>query len=439
MEARIKALEKAPIQKDLIELLQELLTEGSINEVTRLRPFELANRWDADRYEVLRLMLHATKTGLVDLNWEILCPHCKAPTGGGPRLSDVKSKAICQTCEISFDVDLANSVEAVFGVNQAVRKAKRDVYCIGGPANSPRIMAQFRLKGAETRVASLATSPGLLFVRSYQSTGIVPLESAVTGSEALTVTCGPLLAVSSARLAASGAAVTLVNALPDENLLVFEHETWRSSAATAAIVTTIQEFRDLFPLEAVAPGQEISVGRLTVLFTDLSGSTALYENVGDVKAFDFVQSHFQYLGRLVARHRGGLVKTMGDAIMASFNSPSDALSAALSMQEDWEAFMTKYRLPNEVRLKVGLHEGPAVAFNNQGAQDYFGTTVNMAARIQAQAGGGEVVISRALLDDTEIAPILSGLPRPVEPFEVRLKGIAETQTLYRLHPTVKHI
>jgi class 3 adenylate cyclase len=323
-------------------------------------------------------------------------------------------------------------VEAVFSVNAGVRPARQKVYCIGGPAGSPRILAQIRLEPGETRKVRLSVLPGLLILRSYQSGGRVPLEVTESGSATLTVTCGAQLSVSSARMAAGGAEVLLNNTLSDECLLVFERETWRETAATAAIVSTIQEFRDLFPEEAVAPGQEIAVGRLAVLFTDLQGSTDLYERVGDVKAFDFVQSHFQYLLGLVAKHRGGVVKTMGDAIMAVFNSGLDAASAAVAMQEDWEAFVPHYQLPTQIRLKVGLHEGPAVVFNNKGAQDYFGTTVNMTARLQAQARGGEIVISQTVHDDPDVGAFLRSRFSLMEPFTAHLKGIAEDQPLYRL-------
>lgn len=432
LEARLKTLAAAPVEARLIPRLKELLVEASDIEVTRIRPFELADRWDEERYEVLRFLLHATKAGLVDLHWEILCPHCKAPAETGKSMADIRAQAACETCETSFRVDLANSVEAVFSVNLGIRNARRDIYCIGGPANSPRIMGQFRLEPGESRREHLSSGPGLLVVRSYQAAGLVPLEVAESGPTELTVKCGAQLSCSSSRMASGAATVHLRNDLSVECLLVFERETWRESAATAAIVTTIQEFRDLFPEEAVAPGQEIAVGRLAVLFTDLSGSTDLYERVGDIKAFDFVQSHFQYLLKLVARHRGGVVKTMGDAIMAAFNSGLDAASAAVAMQEDWEAFISHYNLPTAIRLKVGLHQGPTVVYNNKGAQDYFGGTVNMAARIQAQAHGGDIVISQTLRDDPDVRAFVEARFPHIEPFSAHLKGIAADQPLHRL-------
>lgn len=432
LESRLKILRSAPVDVNLIPLLKELVVEASDIEVTRIRAFELADRWDKERYKVLRFLLHATKAGIVDLNWEILCPHCKAPTATGATMSTIVAQSACETCEMSFRVDLANSVEAVFSVNRGIRDARREVYCIGGPANSPRIMAQFRLEPGEARDERVAAEPGLLVVRSYQSAGIVPLEVSETGPHEVTMTCGAQISASSARVASGAATIGLRNELKGECLLVIERETWRESAATAAIVTTIQEFRDLFPEEAVAPGQEIAMGRLAVLFTDLSGSTDLYERVGDVKAFDFVQSHFQFLLRLVAKHRGGVVKTMGDAIMAAFNSGLDAASAAVAMQEEWEAFISRYELPSAIRLKVGVHQGPTVAFNNKGAQDYFGGTVNMSARIQAQAKGGEIVISQALRDDPDVRMFVEARFPHIEPFLAHLKGIAADQSLHRL-------
>ena len=93
-----------------------------------------------------------------------------------------------------------------------------------------------------------------------------------------------------------------------------------------------QTFRELFGAETITSGEGLAIKRLTLLFTDLKGSTALYDSVGDMKAFDLVRRHFGYLQECIARNSGALVKTIGDAVMATFVDPRDGLRAALEMR-----------------------------------------------------------------------------------------------------------
>jgi class 3 adenylate cyclase len=229
-----------------------------------------------------------------------------------------------------------------------------------------------------------------------------------------------------------------------------ERETWRESAATAAMVTSIQDFRDLFPGEAVAPGEEIAIESLAILFTDLKGSTELYQKLGDSKAFAFVQNHIRYLVEAVSLHRGGVVKTMGDAVMATFASGRDAVEAALEMQRNWDTFRSErfntagrkalgveHRSRNdfdEVTLKIGIHMGPAIAINNAGKLDYFGTMVNKAARVQAQSAGDDIVFSLAVAEDPEVRRFLTGTGLKEEVVSVPLKGLEGDHVLHRIRP-----
>ena len=338
-------------------------------------------------------------------------------------LSQMKSEAHCDTCEIKFGADFARSVEARFTVNPAVREARRETFCIGGPANRPDIAAQLRLEPGEVRKESFAV-PGPLRVRCYQAPGILPLEGTRVRIEAGGVRVGP----------GETGILEVTNALGGEALVVVERETWQGTAATAALVTSLQDFRDLFPAEAVAPGEEIGIASLAVLFTDLKGSTDLYQRLGDPKAFSFVQNHFRYLVEKVAAHRGGVVKTMGDAVMATFAGGRDALQAAVEMQRGWEEFRRGHGDYGGVSLRVGLHQGSAIAINNSGKLDFFGTTVNMAARVQAKSDGDDVVFTQAIEEDPQVQAYLASEGGRRETLTVPLKGLSGEHTLFRSRP-----
>jgi len=167
---------------------------------------------------------------------------------------------------------------------------------------------------------------------------------------------------------------------------------------------------------------------VTLLFSDLKGSTALYDAIGDAAAYGLVREHFAYLAAIVREHDGAIVKTIGDAVMAAFHEPLQGLRAAIAMQERVAAFNAGHNAP--VVLKLGLHEGPCIAVNLNDRLDYFGGTVNLAARLQGESRGGDVVISAPLAAIAEAAAVMAGR-RPC-PETARLRGLVEPVAFIRL-------
>jgi class 3 adenylate cyclase len=214
------------------------------------------------------------------------------------------------------------------------------------------------------------------------------------------------------------------NATGEEQLFVLERMAWTDQAATAAEVTALQLFRDLFSDEALRPGEQISVGSLTVLFTDICNSTRLYREIGDPSAFGLVMDHFSVLREAIAAEGGAMVKTIGDAVMAVFPRPVAALRAVLSAQE------TLASPPNGSRpllLKAGIHLGHCIAVTLNERLDYFGSTINIASRLESLSFGKDVIISTAVRTDPEVEEWLVQLRGCViaEPFEGILKGFDE--------------
>jgi class 3 adenylate cyclase len=220
--------------------------------------------------------------------------------------------------------------------------------------------------------------------------------------------------------------VQLENATAREQLFILERTEWSDDAATAAEVTAVQMFRDLFAREALRPGEQISVGTLTVLFTDLKNSTRLYREIGDATAFGRVMNHFDVLKQTIAEQDGALVKTIGDAVMAVFRRPANALRAMLEAQE-LLANPPDGMLP--LTLKAGMHTGPCIAVTLNDRLDYFGSTVNLAARLEGQSTGGDVVISRAVYSDPEVRELLADCPAGLAAthFTIPLKGFDDEQ------------
>ena len=212
--------------------------------------------------------------------------------------------------------------------------------------------------------------------------------------------------------------VMLVNRTAHEATAVIEDLHWQRDALTAHRVTAMQAFRDLFEAEVLRPGDEVAIERIALMFTDLRGSTALYTRIGDARAYQLVRQHFVYLAGKVRQHNGTIVKTIGDAVMAAFADPGDAMRAALDVQRSVAAFNAEQQ--GDIVIKLGLHEGPSIAVTLNGRLDYFGTTVNMAARLQAESTGGDIVLSRDFAGDPAVAPLIADLAAGQE--TARLKG-----------------
>jgi class 3 adenylate cyclase len=193
----------------------------------------------------------------------------------------------------------------------------------------------------------------------------------------------------------------------------------------------IPSFWELFSGDAPSDDESLRVGRVAVLFTDLRGSTALYEERGDPRAYHLVREHFAILGERIDRNGGALVKTIGDAVMASFASGGDAVRAALESQAELRAHAGE--MGGELVLKAGVHAGACLAVRLNGRLDFFGGAVNMAARVQGLSRGHDVVVTDAVLADIE-AEALTGSPRPrvAESFDAELRGIPAPVGVHRL-------
>lgn len=390
----------APQPRAPAESLQQFLRTAPPEEVIDFRPFVLADQWGESRREVLLACLGAVRAGELELHWRLLCPSCR---GAGPSVETLSAlspeKAHCESCNIRFGPAFDRDVEVCFSVAPHLRHADegRATYCIGGPHRSQHVRMQWYLPPQTTEDVVVRLPPGRYRLRSPQCTEDVELT--LPRAEPL----------------------TLRNDFPFPMLYRLESLAWREVAATAAEVTSLGEFRRHFGSEVLAPGMELDVRQLVVLFTDLKGSTKMYAQQGDAPSYASVRAHFAQLTEQIDTHRGAVVKTIGDAVMAVFSDPADALRAALAIQ----------RAPGALTIKLGLHAGPALAVGANGQLDYFGHTVNVAARIQQESEGGDIVLTEALA--TCHAVLLRGIPQ--QDFTATLRGTGETLTLRRLRPS----
>lgn len=414
---RLRATDADP---RLASVLLSHLRDRADEDVAQMRPFELARGWGGDRREVLRTFLHATTAGLVDLRWQVNCPVCKVASGGVGSLADLAAKSHCEACNLDYDVDLAAHVEAVFQCNRAVRAVEPAVHCASSPVFLPHVVLQRTVRPGETVLADAPLSRHLL-VRTLGSHTPCDIASNGVPPGVRVVVRDHDIRCEVVSLDARTVELTCEAALPATVLI--ERAGFTSDIVLGSVMMSFPEFVGLFASEAPATGVDLRVGHIAVLFTDLTDSTAMYERVGDARAFALVHAHFRVLATSIDAHGGALVKTMGDAVMATFPDAARAVAAALEMVD---RHVVAEGLGG-LGVKVGVHAGPCLAVRANDRLDYFGSTVNVAARLQAKAKAGQVVITQAMADNPGVRVLLES--RGTHAFEAGLKGVAAIQRL----------
>lgn len=408
-----------PEKRAIADRLVDFLEHSDDFAVTRIRPYKLADDWDVPRRDVLEICLRATRVGLLDFQWDLLCPLCRGPQESGRSLKDINAHAHCAGCQIDFTVNFDRYVELTFRPNPAVRRVGIQSFCIGSPQSTPHVVAQQLLPASEQRVLNLPLERGSYRLRALELPGSQDVTVSSEGATSAQVFLSHDGWSSEPLNVAERFTLELRNDTDAEQLVMLERMAWNDQATTAAEVTALQTFRDLFATEALRPGEQISVGTLTVLFTDLRDSTRLYREIGDATAFGHVMSHFDVLRKAIADHDGAVVKTIGDAVMGVFRCAADALVAMLEVQRRL-AEPTDGSRP--LQLKAGLHTGPCIAVTLNDRLDYFGSTVNLAARLEGLSSGNDVIISRSVYEDAQVRELLDSKRLHATEFDMSLKG-----------------
>jgi len=416
----VEAINATPHAHGLAERLATHATTGQEVDVVKIRPLALARRWDARPRDVIELCLEATRAGLLDLRWDILCPRCRVAKSISSGLDEMPTGAHCGTCNIDYGRDFSRNVELSFQPAAGIRHVAFGEYCLFGPMSTPHIVAQVCVAAGATRELEASFAAGHYLVRTLEAGPETDFDYEGDGFPEVQIDNGTI----AAGTPAAPGKLRLVNMSAHDRNVVIEERAWERDALTADRVTAMQAFRDLFSDQLLRPGDEVAIQRVTLMFTDLRGSTALYEEIGDARAYGLVRDHFAFLTGIVREHEGAVVKTIGDAVMAAFVEPGQALAAALEIQQAVSAFNRDHASEaggeDMVAIKVGMHEGACIAVTLNERLDYFGSTVNMTARLQGQSGGGDIIVSTSMAEDPAVAALLA--PRKVSEESAELRG-----------------
>jgi class 3 adenylate cyclase len=429
LRARIEAitarLESGPYGHGLAARLAEYVLTAQEVDLIRLRPRVIARNWKIPDRHAIELCLAAVREGLMSLRWDLLCPRCRGAKVTTQTLDQLPTGAHCPSCNIDYGRDFARNVELTFQPSPSIREITMGEYCLSGPGTTPHVVVQQILAAGEVRELAAELQPGPYRLRTLEPGGECDFQFDGDGFPEL---------VAEEEGMKSGprqprGVVRCVNRRNRRTTFVIESRRWAEDALTAYQVTLLQGFRDLFSDQVLRPGDEVGIEQVTLLFTDLKGSTALYESMGDAGAYRLVRQHFAFLSEAVRHADGAIVKTIGDAVMAAFADPANAVSAALAIQARVSGFNAAQGEPAIV-IKLGLHQGPCIAVTLNDRLDYFGSNVNLAARLQGESRGGDIVLSESLAAD----PAVAGLIAPLHPQSgsAILRGIARPVSFRRI-------
>ena len=447
------------------DALEALVSDAPDRDLCRLNALAFAAQRGLDEELAISAFLHAAKIGIFEMSWNVLCPGCGGVLDANSSLRTVHSEAYgCSLCAKDYEPTLDEMVEVTFTVSPRIRRIAAH-----SPEHLPP-MEYYRQLYFGSEVELPEDFEGVWETITLESLDLPAGEKAIISLQlpsAFIIVCDPVTHTAqfldvqgdatkerqafSLIFETSQAQHATAPMRPGPLRLSVENRTdrrllptvfiagddlhhllaQRRPFVTAKRLLSNQTFRDIYRTDTLDVDQRLKITSLTFLFTDLRGSTELYERVGDLAAFDLVRAHFRVLNEIVAAEAGAVVKTIGDAVMATFPTPDRAIAAALKMRDAMRG-LNDERGREDLLLKIGIHEGPCIAVNLNERQDYFGQTVNIASRVQGLATSREIFATGSVVGDSRASGLLeqSGLAPVAQ--SVSLRGVANAVSVYAI-------
>jgi class 3 adenylate cyclase len=468
VEDRLGTLEAARSWSPrVVSRLEALIRSGEDDALFRVNPIKFASDKGMAEAETIDLFLYATAHGLFEMNWMLLCSQCGCVTESFSAMNKLHDHPHCNLCRVDLEAKLDDYIAVSFTVSPQIRPIKFHrpdelspeeysfVFNVAPEGKGPdgRIFGAmirdamqtvgFLPASAVTRFA-LDVKPGLLIGWSPLTdagfafnvdAAAAPKEQTVrvrfsdSGCEPDTATVAPGRLVLEVESAVGYRSIFGLSLIPPE-VNIFDRPPLKYDPfLSGSRLLTTQTFRNLFRSQVIEATEGIGVRDLTLLFTDLKGSTELYDRIGDLNAYSQVQRHFERLLDVTVRHNGAVVKTIGDAIMAAFVTPPDAVSAALKMRSEIER-LNEARAARDFVLKIGIHRGPSIAVTLNDRLDYFGQTVNIASRVEHLAEGDEICLTEEVYAAPGVADLLA--PYAKRRDHSHLKGVQQDVAIFRI-------
>ena len=450
--------------EEYLSKIEIILKESNPWEIYRINPLSFAKKYNLDQDVTLDFFIHASRGGIFDISWSYVCPKCGGIEHSTSNVNEMQNeKFYCFVCDLDIPAELDDNVEVTFQLNPDIFKFEenifenQDIYSkfYFSPNYSPhkhyleyldKVSFDYKVLNPKSQ------SDYHLKLKPLSTYRFVSMDLAsslkITTSEKLVENEIVEIVIENDGFKPSYINTNggnIIFRIKNEKIVqtafwfVIRDEKLKNEIMkrptmqlvhpflTGKMLINSQTFRDIFRIDTLYQDLSLNIRSLTVLFTDLKDSTLLYSNTGDINAYRLIQKHFQVLGSIVKKHKGAIIKTMGDAIMATFAHPHDGLIASIEMLQDISSILIDKK---PLGLKIGIHEGPALVINNDGKLDYFGQTVNIAARVQALANEGQIVITNNIFNLPTTKEVLKKYDYQSNKSVVDLKGVNHQITIY---------
>lgn len=416
LDAAIGQLVVLGIEPETALRFADFLSHAPTPEVSRIRPLVLARRLGVAADQAIACCLHSVHVGLLELQWDILCPVCRTGAAIKDTLQALRDHDRCPACNLDFAVDFARSVEMVFRVHKQIREVETKSYCVGGPRNFPHIVAQVRIAAGETIKLDLHLGEGVYRVTSPQLPHAWDIRVALMHhlSRARLNLLRPGIAITEPiGLRSDTQQLVIENQHQREIMVRVERTIPRDDVLTAAKASALAVFRELFPDEVLSAGQLVTVAAMTFLAAEVfvENSPSLYGKLGDARGFAATHVFHRYIADAARQEHGVVIRSNGESVLAAFIDSLDALRAACAVV----AQMRQARPEPNVRFRLAIHRGPVLAATLNHQLDYFGETVAYALRATQWLPRDSVGLTSVVRDDERIAASLAALNLTMQP------------------------
>jgi len=450
----------------VVSAIERLVGDAPDRQLNRVNALAFAGANGLSEDRVIAAFLHATRLGMFESSWNVLCPGCGGVLDAGASLKTVnRAEYACALCAVGYEPTLDEMVEVTFTVTPRARRIAahsphelpaieyyRQIFW-GSGIDLPEGALERALKGIALEMAEVPPGENVMLSLSLPSEFVIVFDPVTHTAQFIDVKGEPtrdgqeLTTV----FKPGGSPNATIVMRPGPLRLMLDNRTdtrvvpgvfvagqdmhdmlgKRRPFLTAKRLLTNQTFREIYRTSTLDIDQRLKITSLTFLFTDLKGSTDLYERVGDLVAFDIVNEHFRILHEIIAAESGAVVKTIGDAVMATFPTPDRALAAALRIREAMQAMKAKHR-NEDLLVKMGIHEGPCLAVTLNDRQDYFGQTVNIAARVQGLADSHSILATGSIVDHPGASKLLEADGIKPTARWVPVRGIAHDLAVFEI-------
>lgn len=403
VESRLDDMIAKGADLDGAHKLVDHLRSAPIQELTSIKPLRLADQLQVDPDKMVDVCLVAAASGLLVLQWDILCPTCRVAAKSDSLLANIKQHTECEACNVQFQSNIASAIELTFCVHPEIRETLSGKYCIGGPWHAPHVVTQIRVAAKERMSLPIRLQSGdyLMRVVGRADSQLLCVRSVAADSSIdFHVPHRPLMS-ETATVRQGMVELVLINDLDHARTFRLERTIELGQVVTAATASTLQRFRTMFPEQEFTPEAPIVTDDLSLLVLQLHGLDKLYHDLGDEQAYETCQEVLTNAQRIIASAGGALVKTSSEGQLSSFHECAAACRAALELLSQ---FHVRYA-SHPFALGLAVHRGRTLIAQQNGRIDYFGTTIRCASKLATQAHGC-LLLSDAVASDPLVRQLL---------------------------------